>query len=79
LERLGMVGSDRKGGRDEAQPDDADIARRRDEALGRLLKMPPKPHEKMKLGRPRRKPTGAGSSRSVTESDDTPEASRSER
>lgn len=31
--------------------DDAQIARRRDEALARLLKMPPKPHEDMKLGK----------------------------
>lgn len=34
--------------------DDEDVARRRDEALARLLKMPPKPHEDMKIGKPRR-------------------------
>lgn len=34
---------------------DVDVERRRDEALARLLKMPPKPHEDMKLGKPRRK------------------------
>jgi hypothetical protein len=37
----------------ESEPE---IARRRDEALARLLKMPPKPHEEMKLGKPRRPP-----------------------
>jgi hypothetical protein len=42
---------------------DEEIARRRDEALARLLKMPPKPHEQMKLGRPRRKGEPRGEER----------------
>ena len=37
---------------------DEETARRRDEALARLLKMPPKPHGDMKLGKPRRKVAG---------------------
>ena len=32
---------------------EAKVARRRDEALARLLKTPPKPHEDMKLGKPK--------------------------
>jgi hypothetical protein len=42
----------------ETEPDPSpsdDTARRRDEALARLLKMSPKPHEDIKLGKPRRR------------------------
>jgi hypothetical protein len=44
-----------------------EIARRRDEALARLLRMPPKPHEEMKLGRPPSRSRGDSSPRSVAE------------
>jgi hypothetical protein len=37
------------------QRDEQEIARRRDEVLKRLMQMPPKRHEEMKLGRVRRK------------------------
>jgi hypothetical protein len=36
------------------QLDEQEIARRRDEVLKRLLQTPPKRHEEMKLGKPRR-------------------------
>ncbi len=35
----------------EDQGDEQEIARRRDEVLKRLMQMPPKPHEEMKLER----------------------------
>ena len=41
------------------RPEPEETAQRRDKALARLLKMPPKPHEDMKLGRPKRKLTPA--------------------
>ena len=37
-----------------AEPDE-EAARRFDETVRRMLHTPPKPHEAMKLGRPRRK------------------------
>lgn len=40
--------------------DPQETARLRDEALGRLLRMPPKPHEDMKLGKPRRRVADTG-------------------
>jgi hypothetical protein len=41
--------------RDDQWRDPEETARLRDEAFRRLMKMPPKPQEKMKLGKPRRK------------------------
>jgi hypothetical protein len=46
------------------EPNDRETDRRRDEALARLLKMPPKPQEDMKLGKPRRKAAGTNPDRS---------------
>ena len=43
---------------------DADIVRRRDEAVRRALNTPPKPHKDMKLGK--RKPTSSQASRKKT-------------
>lgn len=50
---------------DQYLPDEA--ARRRDEVLKRLMQTPPKRHEEMKLGRPRRK------QQSPRDSDQAPE------
>lgn len=40
-----------------------EAARLRDEALARLLKMPPKPHEEMKLGKPQQRAVQSRSKR----------------
>jgi hypothetical protein len=50
----GAMGSSTMSDPDREGLSESEIVRRRDEALARLLKMPPKPHEDMKLGRPRR-------------------------
>jgi hypothetical protein len=40
---------------DDEQYNDQEAAERRDATLLRMLKMPPKPHSEMKLGKPRAK------------------------
>jgi hypothetical protein len=44
--------------KDESEFTEEEIAERRDEALKRLLKMPPKPHDEVVGKRKPKKPTG---------------------